>query len=253
MQSISSLITSTVFSYSDWKIDNDRLNEVFKPKTRYVVVLQHSTYWDFFILSMIRNENQKLHPRIKFIIKPQLVENYGTILEPLGAIASSKLEDKGAGGTERIVEQLKDKDDFVLFISPEGKLSKSEWRSGFYWIAQKTQAKIVVAGLDYNKHNFYLSDPIEGDNYDQIKENCIKEINNITPLYTDEVMYLSDQNKEKDTSSGFSYNMILIAYIIAYVIGYIFALVFGSLYLASQKLGIGTVIFLIILTYFLFF
>ncbi len=54
--------------------------------------------------------------------------------------------------TEQMIEQFRTRDRFQLAITPEGtRKSASEWKKGFYYIAQGANVPIVMAYLDYGK------------------------------------------------------------------------------------------------------
>lgn len=54
--------------------------------------------------------------------------------------------------TDRLAEMAKEVDKFQLCITPEGTRSlNSNWKMGFYYIAEKANLPIFLYGLDYER------------------------------------------------------------------------------------------------------
>jgi 1-acyl-sn-glycerol-3-phosphate acyltransferase len=54
--------------------------------------------------------------------------------------------------TDSLAQTIKDAPHFQLCITPEGTRKRvTEWKRGFYFIAQKAQIPILLYGLDYEK------------------------------------------------------------------------------------------------------
>jgi len=119
--------------------------------------------------------------------------------------------DGGSGGVTTIIDSIKKyfvnmTDGMVFVISPEGKLEKSLWKSGFYHIAKGINAKIAVMGFDFIEYKLFISKQRFDPNilsYDYIQYNIQPYWKDITPLHpysshpTPEIVdYLSDL-KEK--------------------------------------------------------
>jgi len=119
-------------------------------------------------------------------MKPQPFNYIGWILRKLGAIPSTKLEDKNGGSVSRIVNQLKQTDKFVFLISPKGTIKNAPWRTGYYYIAKQSNAKILAIGLDYYKKSIIIcSDLISTKTNDEtIITNYLQDtLKTIIPVY----------------------------------------------------------------------
>jgi len=113
----------------------------------------HTSNLDFFpAMATSYFLNRDTHFAIK---KSWLKFPMNLILKPLGAIGidREKIKTKGSSSTTDVMAKLfKEHHDLVLMIAPEGTRSpNSEWRTGFYYIAQKAQVPIVLAYADYEK------------------------------------------------------------------------------------------------------
>ena len=112
----------------------------------------------------------------------------GWLLNKLGAIPSTKLEDKNGGAVNRIVNVLNKSNKFLFLISPKGTIKNSTWKTGYYHIAKQSNAKILTIGLDYYTKSIIISsDPIcphshTEQNVTTLLQNNLKKI---IPLYPD--------------------------------------------------------------------
>ena len=87
--------------------------------------------------------------RLDFMGKESLFwEPSGTILRWLGGVPIDR--SAGGGAVAQAIKQFKERDEFVLTITPEGTRGKvRKWKTGFYYIANKAGVPIVPAGFDY--------------------------------------------------------------------------------------------------------
>jgi 1-acyl-sn-glycerol-3-phosphate acyltransferase len=134
-----------------WKAPNVRMRaRVFEHK-RVIMPFPHTTYWDFIIVVLYMLAYPDTFRHFYTVTKPQPFKMWNWFLEPMGFVRSSRLEDRGSGTIERMYNNFKDMDRFYILISPEGKLTKNEWRTGFMILAEKLNCDIVVAGMDFEK------------------------------------------------------------------------------------------------------
>ncbi len=108
----------------------------------------------------------------KFVIKNQWLKSpLGYFLRSVGAIGVDKknIQENGSKNTTEMMSGLfKTHKDLVLMISPEGTRSaNSNWKSGFYYIAQKANVPIVLGYADYEKKEAGLGEVIYLTNFDE--------------------------------------------------------------------------------------
>ncbi len=101
----------------------------------------------------------------KFVIKNQwLKAPLGYFLRSVGAIGVDKknIQKNGSKNTTEMMANLfKTHENLVLMISPEGTRSPNpNWKSGFYFIAQKANVPIVLGYADYEKKEAGLGEVI---------------------------------------------------------------------------------------------
>jgi 1-acyl-sn-glycerol-3-phosphate acyltransferase len=120
----------------------------------------------------------------KFVIKNQwLKAPLGIFLRSVGAIGVDKnlIQKNGAKNTTELMACLfKEHKDLVLMISPEGTRSpNSNWKSGFYYIAQKANVPIVLGYADYDKKEAGLGEVIYLSNFEEDMQKITNFFRNI--------------------------------------------------------------------------
>lgn len=167
-----------------WSPLNKQMFQHLQQNKRIIAVFSHTAYVDFYIMSLYILAYPQELKHIRVLVKPQPFEYAGWLLRRLGAIPATKLDDKNGGAVDRIVQHLQQQEAFLFLISPKGTVMRHEWRSGYYHIAQKLSANLLVVGLDYELHQGYVSTNISWD-YDQItiKTFLQESLKEIVPLY----------------------------------------------------------------------
>lgn len=69
---------------------------------------------------------------------------------------------KSTGVTRQVIDQLKTKDNFILYLTVEGEMKSNETiKSGFYYIGKELNATVVPTKIDYKNRMFELMDEYE--------------------------------------------------------------------------------------------
>ena len=64
---------------------------------------------------------------------------------------------KSTGVTQQVIDQLKTKDKFILYLTVEGLMHTNKTiKSGFYYIGKELDATIVPTKIDYKNRRFEL-------------------------------------------------------------------------------------------------
>lgn len=110
--------------------------------------------------------------KARFVIKKEWLTfplNY--FFGPLGAIGVDRKASKEGhpmSYTDSMAALFNHQDDFVLMIAPEGTRSPNpQWKTGFYYIAQKAGVPIVLAYADFKKKEVGLGKVIYPKNFEQ--------------------------------------------------------------------------------------
>jgi hypothetical protein len=167
---------------------------------RTVIIFSHTSYADFFILSLYLLANPSELVRVKILIKPQVFQYFGFLLKRLGSIPATRLEDKNGGAVDRIIKEVGD-DPCLFLISPKGTIVRAPWRSGYYHIAQGLQAQIRVAGLDYEKKKVILFENLSSKLSQEDLEIILKnQLKHIVPLFPEDEVVEIRKHNEKERS-----------------------------------------------------
>lgn len=137
-----------------WKI----VGELPKDKKYMIIVAPHTTNWDFIIGLFGRFA---VGVKINFIAKQQLFFfPLGTFMRAVGGspVDRSKKGNKVA----EVAELYRQKDEFILAITPEGTRSQvTRWKEGFYHIACEADIPIAMVGLDYPTKEIRIHGPFK--------------------------------------------------------------------------------------------
>jgi 1-acyl-sn-glycerol-3-phosphate acyltransferase len=76
-----------------------------------------------------------------------------------------------SGQYASVIEELKNRDSFLLIVTPEGRFDATRFRTSFLYIAKELDAEVMPVQIDYEnrKLNILSSFNIDGDTEDVIK------------------------------------------------------------------------------------
>lgn len=143
-------VCTLIFRLSGWKFKNNIPDDL---KSFVMIGAPHTSNFDFIPAMAISNLMKR---KASFVIKKEWLKfPMGLFFKPIGAIGVDRNPAKGTNSvsyTDMISQFFKDDPNFVLMIAPEGTRSLNKnWKSGFYYIAQKANVPIVMAYADYEK------------------------------------------------------------------------------------------------------
>jgi len=122
--------------------------EMIDPGTpKYVVIgAPHTSNWDFILMLFIKMCGQL---DIRWIGKDSIFRGpMGPIMRALGGIPVNRRTRNNF--VEQIATKFAESEALVIGIAPEGTRSKSHyWKSGFYYMAHRSNVPIVMGYLDY--------------------------------------------------------------------------------------------------------
>lgn len=137
-----------------WAVEGEFINE----RKAIIAVAPHTSNWDFFIgLFVVFSFRLNLNFFGKHtIFKPPL----GAVVRRLGGIPIER--SKAHGVVSVIATQIKQADDLILALAPEGTRSPIfPWKTGFMHIAREAEIPIQVIGIDYAKKAIVLGPIIQ--------------------------------------------------------------------------------------------
>ena len=69
---------------------------------------------------------------------------------------------KSTGVTQQVIEQLKSKDKFILYLTVEGEMKTNQTiKTGFHYIGKALDATVVPTKIDYKNRRFELMEELE--------------------------------------------------------------------------------------------
>lgn len=138
-----------IFKLSGWKFEGHLPDEL---RSFIFIGAPHTSNHDFIPAMTVA----KLMKRnAKFVIKSEWLKfPLNLIMKPAGAIGldRKRIKDGSHSNTDSMAKLFKEFPELVLMISPEGTRSpNANWKTGFYYIAQKANVPIVLGYVDFDK------------------------------------------------------------------------------------------------------
>lgn len=161
-----------------WKLKG----EIPKPK-KYVLVIAPHTHAIEMIMGKLYNWAADFHQSI--IVKKEFFYfPVGYILKAWGGVPIDRSKPENL--VNQIVQEFKERDEFVLGITPEGtRKANPNWKTGFWRIAKAADVPVYMVYGDFKKKEmgmlgeFKLTDDMEAD-MERIKQH-FKDINAFRP------------------------------------------------------------------------
>ena len=134
-----------IFKIRGWDIQRDFPADV---KKGVVAHAPHTSNWDFLIGWMAF---VCFGRRVRILIKKELFfPGLGWILKGMGGLPVDRK--KKTNLVDQVADMLRESDDLLILFTPEGTRSYSpKWKTGFYWVAVKSETPIILAYIDYTK------------------------------------------------------------------------------------------------------
>ncbi len=200
-----------------FKVEIDK-KEIEDLPTKLIIVSSHTSVYDFlfsYIVYKIYFSN-KYHYEI--VMKKRYEESITDIckrIEPkMDIIPIEEKEDKekikknesektkwrgGEGMTQQIIDYLKNRDNYILGIAPEGtRKCVDKIRRGYYYIGRELDVEVIYMGIDYKKRIIKMEKihRIE-EEWEKEKEWFIENCKKYTPLFPERCFWNRDEYLEE--------------------------------------------------------
>jgi len=173
------------------------LFDIEKLPSKLIIIGSHTTIYDFFIGILFYYVY--LHKRYSTYVF--MKKSFEVICNPIMILFDKKFklisvdtDKKKEGLTSQICNKLKDEDNYIIFISPEGTRKCTEnIRSGYWYIAKNLNIDIMYLGIDYSLKTIVMEEyrkPFES--WDEEKEYFIKYCKKYIPLYPERCFWTKD-------------------------------------------------------------
>lgn len=149
----SRLLGRTALAVLGWRFEGTMPNE---PKF-VAIVAPHTSNWDFFVgVGALFS----LGIRVSFLGKDSIFRGpAGPIMRWLGGIAVDRSVSRDR--VAEMVDVFKSRDRLVVGITPEGTRKKvSDWRTGFYHVANGARVPILPVAFDYTRKVIVFFPPL---------------------------------------------------------------------------------------------
>jgi len=187
-KNINQLISYTfkkILIFMEYKVDDINLDLM---PSKILFIGSHTSIYDF-IFGLLFYYGYLHEKYDSYILMKKEFESF---CNPLLKFLDNKFkfisidsQKKNNGVTEQMCEKLKDKDNYVLFIAPEGtRRCIDKLRSGYWVISKKLDINIIYFGIDFSNKSIVLENfrkPMENWDYEQ--EEFIKSCKKYVPLY----------------------------------------------------------------------
>lgn len=187
--------------------------------SKLIIVSSHTSIYDFLFSYMIYKIYFSKKYRFKLVMKKRYEEGITEIcksIEPKMDIIpieenekeiNLKKKDKEnenttwkrGGMTQQIIDYLKNKDNYILGIAPEGtRKCVDKIRRGYYFIAKELDVEVIYIGIDYKKRMIKMEKVhrIE-DSWEKEEGWFIENCKKYTPLFPERCFWNRDEFLEE--------------------------------------------------------
>lgn len=181
--------------------------------TKLILVSSHTSIHDFFICYFI----YYIFFRKKYSINVVMKRSFQELTMPIISLLDNKIniisvDSSGSGKTQQIINQLKDKDNYLLAIAPEGtRKCVNDIKSGYFYIGKELNkkdnredqeshedCKILYIGVDFRERRICLEDVHElEDDLNDEKKWFIEKCKKYTPLFPERCYWTREEFLEK--------------------------------------------------------
>lgn len=182
-----------------WHAIPEYILKEFEKNPRLVCAFSHTSLWDFVILSIYLLAYPEELGVFRFLVRKDFFDRWygipGKMIRRIGAIPAGFKEQVSV--VNETATELNKHDRFIFLISPKGSILLKPWRSGFYHIAEASNAKLCVIGLDYSiltPSMGIIYDRMDFDSMDDMIVHLKIEMGTITPVFP-EREYYTDKTK----------------------------------------------------------
>ena len=193
-KNLGSYISKTILKIIGYKFEEIDINTL---PSKIVMIGSHTSIYDFLIGLLYYYA--VLHKRYNtYILMKKQFEIFCTpilsfIDNKFNLISIDKTLQK-TGLTTKICATLKNKDDYLLFIAPEGTRKCTETlRSGYWYIAQNLDIDIIYFGIDFSAKTIVLEKSRKTkDTWEEEQMEFINSCQKYVPLYPERCYWMQN-------------------------------------------------------------
>ena len=180
-----SYIFKNILLLLNYEVDDFNIDEL---PSRIIIISSHTSIYDFIIGSLFYYGY--LHSRyLTFVVMKKEFETFIKYILKLFdkrfQLISIDTNKKNIGYTEQICDNLRNKNDYVLFLAPEGtRKCINKIKSGYWYISKNLEIDIIYIGIDFSSKSITLEKNRKPkDTWDEEQDEFIKCCKKYIPLY----------------------------------------------------------------------
>ena len=180
-----SYIFKNILLLLNYEIDDFNIDEL---PSRIIIISSHTSIYDFIIGSLFYYGY--LHSRyLTFVVMKKEFETFIKYILKLFdkrfQLISIDTNKKNIGYTEQICDNLRNKNDYILFLAPEGtRKCINKIKSGYWYISKNLDIDIIYIGIDFSSKSITLEKNRKPkDTWDEEQDEFIRCCKKYIPLY----------------------------------------------------------------------
>lgn len=183
LEQLINYIFKKILFYLEYNVDQFNLESL---PSKLIVISSHTSIYDFIIGSLFYYGY--LHSKYDSYVL--MKKDFESFAKPIINLFDKKMklisiDSSKKGVTEQICNSLKSKDNYMIFISPEGtRKCTDKIKSGYWYISKSLDIDILYIGIDFYKKEIILEKSRKSkENWDDEQEEFIKCCKKYIPLY----------------------------------------------------------------------
>ena len=180
-----SFIFTNILYWIGYKVDTESLENL---PSKIILIGSHTSIYDFIIGTLFYYAC--LHDRYdSYVLMKDQFEAYCKpflrYFDKRFKLISIDSTNKKKGVTEQVCNTLKDKNNYLLFIAPEGtRKCTDKLRSGYWYISRNLDTDIIYVGVDFLDRSITLEKPRKAkDKWEDEEELFVTTCKKYIPLY----------------------------------------------------------------------
>ncbi len=194
-----SLIIKNILNFLkfDIQITNEHVENL---PSKLIMVSSHTSIHDFFICYFVNY----LYFRNKYNMNIVMKKSFEELTTPIIKLIDNKIkiiqvDSSKKGTTQQIIDYLKDKDNYILALAPEGtRKCVKELRKGYFFIGKELNINIIYIGVDFKKKIIKI-EPVHQieDEWENEKNWFIENCKKYKPLYPERCNWTKEEFLEE--------------------------------------------------------
>ena len=180
-----SYIFKNILLFLNYEIDKFDINEL---PSKFIMISSHTSIYDFIIGTLFYYGYLHSNYSVNVVMKKEFESFTRPILKLFDKkfqLISIDTKKKNLGVTEQITNNLRNKNNYILFLAPEGtRKCNDKIRSGYWYISKNLEIDIVYIGIDFSLKSITLEKERKPkDNWEEEQDEFIRCCKKYIPLY----------------------------------------------------------------------